>query len=229
MSLGTRGGADNPAVEAFALPASDRLPEALLEAVGRAGTLRSFPARAILLNEGDVTDSLYLVTSGRVRIYASSSDGREVVLSELGPGEFFGELSLDGAPRSASVQASEPCSCRVIQGHDLRRVMGEHPDFALHLTAKLIRMVRRLTEQVRGLALQDVYGRLVRLLIEQSEPGEGGERVVRHKMTQKEIADRVGSSREMINRVLKELVEGGYVATRDDGRLVVKRKLPAAR
>ena len=150
-----------------------------------------------------------------------------MVLTEYGPGEYFGELSLDGERRSASIKAMEACTCRVVQGSELRQFLAEHPDFALHLTRKLMRMVRRLTEQVRSIALQDVYGRMVRVLNELSEP-IGSERVLRRKLTQQDIADRVGASREMVNRVMKELTAGGYVAQRD-GRIVILRKLPAAR
>ena len=206
--------------------AADPLPAALLDAIAPRGSARTFAANAILINEGDTTDSLYIVLSGRVKVYASSDDGREVVLTEYGPGEYFGELSIDGARRSASIKALEPCSCRVVQGSELRQFLAEHPDFAMHLTHKLIGMVRRLTEQVRSLALQDVYGRMVRVLTELSEP-VGDERVVRQKLTQQDIADRIGSSREMVNRVMKELTTGGYIGQRD-GRLVIRRKLPAA-
>jgi CRP/FNR family cyclic AMP-dependent transcriptional regulator len=149
-----------------------------------------------------------------------------VVLGDHGPGEYFGELSFDGGRRSVSVMATEPCRCCVVQGAQLRQFLADYPDFALHLARKLSRMVRRLTEQVKSLALQDVYGRMVRVLMELSEP-VGEERVVRQKMTQQDYADRVGSSREMVNRVMKELVAGGYVSARD-GRYVIHRKLPAA-
>jgi len=206
--------------------ADSRLPQDLFDAVALRGQVRSFPAQAILINEGDSTDSLYIVLSGRVKAYASSEDGREVVLTEYGPGEYFGELSLDGARRSASVKALEACSCRVVQGSELQAFLAEHPQFAMHLMRKLIRMVRRLTEQVRSLALQDVYSRVVRLLNELSDP-VGEERVLRRKLTQQDIADRVGSSREMVNRVMKQLATGGYVVQRE-GRLVIQRKPPAA-
>lgn len=206
--------------------AGDRLPQSLLDAIAPHGQTRSFPAQAILINEGDATDSLYIVLSGRVKVYASSDDGRELVLTEYGPGSYFGELSLDGERRSASIKAIEACSCRVVQGSELRAFLSAHPDFALHLTRKLIRMVRRLTEQLRSIALQDVYGRVVRVLTELSEP-VGTERVLRHKLTQQDIADRIGSSREMVNRIMKELAAGGYVVQRN-GRLVILRKLPLA-
>ena len=206
--------------------AADQLPKPLLDAIAKCGDTRSYPARATLVNEGDTTDSLYVVLSGRVKVYVSSDNGREVVLAELGPGEYFGELSLDQEKRSASVQALEPCTCCVVQGAQLRRFLAEHPDFALHLTHKMARMVRRLTEQVKSLALQDVYGRVVRLLNELSDP-VGDERVVRAKLTQQDIADRIGSSREMVNRVMKDLATGGYVLVRD-GRHVIHGKLPHA-
>jgi CRP/FNR family transcriptional regulator, cyclic AMP receptor protein len=207
-------------------PLDTAISDTLLAAIAKHGGTRSFPAQAILINEGDTSDSLYIVLSGRVKAYASSEDGRDVVLAEHGPGEYFGELSFDGGRRSVSVKAVEPCRCCVVQGEQLRQFLADYPDFAYHLALKLSRMVRRLTEQVKSLALQDVYGRLVRVLMELSDP-VGDERIVRHKMTQQDYADRVGSSREMVNRIMKELTAGGYVSVRD-GRQVIHRKLPAA-
>lgn len=217
-----------PAIDPAVEPASEdigMLPLTLLDATARYGSIRTFARRAILINEGDETGSLYIVLSGRVKAYTSSDDGREVVLSEYGAGEYFGELSIDGERRSASIRAVEPCTCRVVQAVELKQLMAEHPAFALHLTRKLMHMVRRLTGQVRGLALQDVYGRMVRLLLDASD-AQGSTRVVRHKLTQRDIAERIGASREMVNRVMKELTAGGYLA-RHDGRLVILRKLPA--
>jgi CRP/FNR family cyclic AMP-dependent transcriptional regulator len=205
----------------------DRLPPALFDALARHGNPRSFRANAILINEGDVGDTLYIVLSGRIRTYASSAEGRDVVLSDYGPGEYLGELALDGGLRSASAKTTEATTCRVVPGAELRTFLAEHPDFAVHLSQKLVRMVRRLTEQVKSLALQDVYGRMVNVLMELSD-ASGDERTVREKLTQQDIADRVGSSREMVNRVLKDLTTGGYVSTRD-GRYVIHRRLPAAR
>jgi len=190
----------------------------------RHGRTRTFAARAILINEGDTTDSLYIVLSGQLRVYASSDEGREVVLADYGPGEYFGELALDGGTRSASVRAVVSSTCCVVPGAELRQLLADHPDFALHLTHKLIRMVRLMTEQVKSLALQDVYGRMVRVLMELSEP-VGGEWVVRQKLTQQDIAERIGSSREMVNRIVKELVAGGYISARE-GHYTIHRKLP---
>ena len=207
--------------------ADDRLPQALLDAMGQYGGTRRFAANAILISEGDAGDSLYILLSGRVKVFSSADNGREIILGEIGPGQYFGELSLAGEVRSASVMTLEPTVCCVVAGSQLRQFLAEQPDFALHLTHKLMHMVRRLTEQVKSLALQDVYGRVVRLLTELSEP-DGDERVVRQKLTQQDIADRVGSSREMVNRVMKELTTGGYVALRGDKQLVICKKPPPA-
>jgi CRP/FNR family cyclic AMP-dependent transcriptional regulator len=205
----------------------DRLPRSLLEALTAMGTARAFRKNAILIQEGDRGSGVYIVLAGRVLAYASSEEGRDVVLAEYGPGEYFGELALDGGPRAASVRAAEPTNCCVIQALDLVDVLAMQPEFALHLVHKLSRMVRRATDQVKDLALLDVYGRLARMLIELSDESDGV-RVVRLRLTQQDIADRVGSSREMVNRVLKDLVTGGYVSV-NDGHYVIHRKLPAAR
>ena len=205
----------------------DRLPAPLLDALAAHGNARPFRANAILISEGDRGDSLFIVVSGQLRTYASSEDGRDIVLSDHGPGEYVGELALDGMARSASVKTLVPSTCCVVPGSGLQAFLGQHPEFALHLSQKLTRMVRRLTEQVKSLALQDVYGRMVRALTDLSDP-QGSERVVRQPLTQQEIAERVGSSREMVNRVMKDLTGGGYVTVRD-GRYVILRKLPAAR
>jgi len=211
---------------------ADHLPRPLLDEMARRGGIRSFPAHTILINEGDTTQSLYIVLAGKVKVYAAGDNGREVVLNDLGPGDYFGELSLDGSPRSVSVKTVEPTTCCIVQGAELKQFLSEHPDFALHLTYKLIGMVRRLTEQVKSLALQDVYGRVVRVLMELSAPLPGAAdehpRLMSVRLTQQDIADRVGSSREMVNRIMKELTTGGYVQLREDKQLLILKKLPAA-
>jgi CRP/FNR family transcriptional regulator, cyclic AMP receptor protein len=203
----------------------DVIPAPLLDAIAAKGRRRQFAANAILVNEGDASSSLYIVLSGRLKVFATSDEGRDVVLADVGPGDYFGEISLDGGQRSASVMALEPATCVVVPGEELRGFLAEHPDFAQHLVLRLIGTVRRLTEQVKSLALQDVYGRLTRLLTEHSDV-VGEERIVRTALTQQDIADRIGSSREMVNRVMKQLTVGGYVEVRE-GRLVVKRRLPS--
>src|SRR5919206_4039392 len=91
------------------------LPPALLEAIGKVATTRVFPKNAIIVNEGDETDSVYVLLSGRARVYVSNAEGREVQLNVIGAGEYFGEVTLDGGARSASVQALEECRCVIVK------------------------------------------------------------------------------------------------------------------
>jgi len=181
----------------------------------------------VIINEGDTSDTLFIVLSGRVKVYSNNADGKEIVITTHGPGEYVGELALDGGVRSASVMTLEPTTCSVVSGGNLRDFIAAHPDFASHLILKLIRSVRDATESVKSLALEDVYARVIRLLNDISDPAEGGQRRVRERLTQQDIADRVGASREMVSRIFKDLTAGGYLDL-SSGRIVIVRKPPAA-
>ena len=206
---------------------ADVLDEVLLREIAQQGGIKPYPANAVLINEGDASDSLFILLSGRVKVYSTNAEGKEVVITTHGAGEYVGELSLDGDTRSASVMTLEPTTCSVVSGRSLREFIAAHPDFASHLIHKLIRSVREATESVKSLALEDVYGRVVRLLTDISEPTADGRRRARERLTQQGIADRVGASREMVSRIFKDLTVGGYLAV-EDGRIVVLRKLPSA-
>ena len=201
------------------------LKDELLQAMAAHGGVRSFAANTVLINEEDESDAIYIVLSGRVKVFGASAQGREVIYNTLGAGEYFGEMSLDGGSRSASVMTLEPSTCVVVPGAKVRDFLATHPDFALHLIKKLIGLVRRTTDSVKSLALDDVYSRVVRLLNEKAHE-EDGKLVVRDRLTQREIADHVGSSREMISRIFTQLVQGGYVAL-EDKRIVILKKLPS--
>ena len=201
------------------------LPQPLLDEVAAMATVRTFHKNAIMVSEGDETDSLYVVLSGRARVYVADAEGREVQLNSIGAGEYFGEVTLDGGPRSASVMALEECRCAVIKRAELDDIVARNPAFALHLVRKLASRVRALTENVRSLALMDVYGRVARLLLELAEERDG-KLVVSEPLTQKDIASRVGCSREMISRIFSDLTSGGYVG-KENGHLVILRKPPA--
>lgn len=200
------------------------LPKALLEEIATVATVRPYPRNAIIVTEGDESDSLYVMLSGKARVYVSDEKGREASLNQMGPGEYFGEVTLDGGPRSASVMALEECRCAVIRRAELTAFIERNPGFALHLVRKLAHRVRELTENVRSLALMDVYGRVARLLLELAEEKDG-KLVVPEPLTHREIASRVGASREMISRIFSDLADGGYVR-KEDGQLVIARKPP---
>lgn len=204
----------------------DTLNDQLLQAMADRGGVKTFPANAVLVNEDDDSDSIFIVLKGRVKVYGAGANGREVVYTTLGPGEYFGEMTLDGGPRSASVMTLEPVTCVVVTGANVRDFLGTHPDFALHLVRKLIALVRRSTDTVKRLALDDVYTRISKLLYELAQEDTAGRQVVTDRLTQQDIADRVGSSREMVSRIFKQLTIGGYVAT-EGKRIVLLKKLPA--
>jgi CRP/FNR family cyclic AMP-dependent transcriptional regulator len=201
------------------------LNETELAEISRHGVPREFRARTVLLSEGDRSDAIYIILEGRVRVFVSDGEGREALLSIMGPGEYFGELALDEGPRSASVMTIEACRMLVIPVADLADFVKSNPAFAMHFIRKLISKIRSLTESVRSLALMDAYGRVARLLLEQSVT-KSGVRFIPERMTQSEIASRVGCSREMVSRIFKDLVQGGYVTLESD-RIVVNREPPA--
>ena len=202
------------------------LAESTLREIAAAGVVRSYPRNTVLINEGDHGDTLFIVITGKVKVYASNAAGKEVVIDFHGPGEYVGEMSLDGSPRSASVVTTEPSTCAVVGRAQFREFILAHPDFALHLIEKLIHRARLATDNMKSLALSDVYGRLVRLLHSLAVEAEG-RLVVPEKLTQQDIAERVGSSRDMISRLMKDLVAGGYL-TVEDRTITILRKLPPA-
>ncbi|MEP7099274.1 MAG: Crp/Fnr family transcriptional regulator, partial [Burkholderiales bacterium] len=193
------------------------LAESSLQDMAARGGVKRYPAHAVIITEGDANNSLYIILSGRVKVYASNEAGKEVILNTHGAGEYVGELAIDGGLRSASVMTLEPTTCVVVTGASLRDFVVEHPDFALHLIDGLIARVRQLTENVKSLALEDVYGRVASLL-KALAVEEGTRRVVTERLTQQDIAERVGSSREMVNRIFKELTSGGYLVV-EAGRI----------
>ena len=195
-----------------------------LRTIATSGVVRQFPKQTVLIHEGDVGDSLYIILSGRVKVYASNESGREVVINFCGPGEYVGEMSLYGAPRSASVITLEPTSCAIVNRAQFSDFIVANPDVAQHLIQTLIHRARGATENVKSLALSDVYGRLVRLLNTLAVERDGMIKVL-EKLTQQDIADRVGASRDMIGKLMKDLIAGGYLSVEAHTITVVK-KLP---
>ena len=205
--------------------ASLTLSAAELEEISRHGVPREFRARTVLVSEGEKSDALYIILEGRARAFMSGANGREVVLSVMGPGEYFGDIAFDEGPRSASVITLEPCRMLVVTRVEFEQFVQRSPAFAMHFIRKLIHQVRVLTHNVRGLALMDAYGRVARLLLE-SAITEDGEQFVPERLTQADIANRVGCTREMVSRIFKDLVVGKYISVQPD-RIVIHRKPPA--
>ena len=195
-----------------------------LKLIAQKAICRRFRKNVVIVSEGDRTDTLYIIVSGRVKIYMSDEKSKEIVLNESGPGEYFGEMVLDEGPRSASVMTLEPTEFLIVPKEDFRDFVTKSPEFALHLICKLIKRVRALTNDVKSLALMDVYGRVARMLLELAVESDGV-LVIEKKPTQQEIASRVGASREMVGRILGDLTAGGYIEVGRD-RITIAKALP---
>ena len=193
-----------------------------LEELRRKAAVRNLPRQTLVVSEGDRTDSLYIILSGKVKVFLAE-EGRQVTLRQLGPGDYFGEMVLDEGPRSASVMTLEPCTLAMVSRDSFEAFIAAHPEFTLRLIKKLIHFTRGLTNSVRSLALLDVYGRVARLLLELAVERDG-KRVIPEKLTQREIASRVGASREMIGLILRDLSIGGYISV--SGREITINREP---
>ena len=200
------------------------LSEAELQAIRGHGVARSYPKGAVVVTEGDTTDALFVILEGRVKVYATDEQGREILFLTQGPGEYFGELALDEGPRSASVMTLEKARLFAVPKPELQNFVATNPAFALNIMRKLITRVRTLTASVKSLALMDVYGRVARLLLELSEEKDG-KLAISERLTQQDLANRVGASREMVGRILKDLADGGYITTDRTG-IVINRRPP---
>jgi CRP/FNR family transcriptional regulator, cyclic AMP receptor protein len=197
-----------------------------VRALARRGELCRFAKGAVLIQEGAVGDTIYIVLDGRVRSYGSHmANEREITYGTYGPGEYVGEMGLDGLPRSASVMALETTICAMVTRRTLEAHLAAEPSFAFELLAKVIRRARAATLSAKGMALNDVYGRLKHLLETTAEPQPDGTRRVAERLTHLELANRVGCSREMITRQLNDLQQGGYVGG-GRGELVLLKPLP---
>ncbi|WP_300650187.1 Crp/Fnr family transcriptional regulator [Hydrogenophaga sp.] len=198
------------------LPAAFAHPNQHIEALAALGVQRRYRRGTLLIQEGETGDTLYIVLQGRLRAFLSDNNGRELTLGLYGPLEYVGEMSLDGGPRSANVEAAEPSTCAVVTRATLLAYIAEHPEFALELMARLIRRARLATESARSVALIDVYGRLVRLLNSLAQiPNERGERALKERLTHQQMAQHLACSREMVSRLLKDLETGGYIDVRE--------------
>jgi CRP/FNR family cyclic AMP-dependent transcriptional regulator len=198
-----------------------------VRALARRGEVRSYRKGTLLIQEGDVGDTIYVILSGRLRTFGSVPGGdREITYGNYGAGEYVGEMGLDGGPRSASVIVVETSICAVINRPTLETYLAENPAFAFDLIAKLIRRARAATFSAKQLALNDVYGRLRLMLESVAEPQADGTRCVREWLTHRDLASRLGCSREMVSRVLKDLESGGHISVAADHR-ISWRQLPA--
>ncbi len=173
------------------------------------------PKGDVLFHEGDDGDRVYVVVEGKVKLGRSAADGRESLLAILGPGQMFGELSMfSPGPRSATVTAVTDTVLRDLSHAGLLEWLKNHPEVALGLLGQLAQRLRRANDIVSDLVFSDVPGRVAKSLLDLSRrfgaPGEGGIRVA-HDLTQEELAQLVGASRETVNKALADFSSRGWI------------------
>ncbi len=202
------------------IPLFAGLPEAQLDHIAKMAVLRQVPRHKTIVFVGAKTDSLFVIVSGSAKVLNRDAEGREVILSMLEAGECFGEMGLiDDSPRSADVVANEACELLVISKADFTRALSENTELCLNIKKSLVLRLREANHKIESLALMDVYGRVAKLLLDNSEK-ENGVRIVKRKITKLDMAKMVGASREMVSRVMKDLEHRGFVRV-ESGRIVL--------
>lgn len=192
------------------VPLFSDLSAAELERFAEVAREREYPKNSVILFEDDPGDALYVVSGGQVKVVLIGEDGREVILSVLNDGDFFGEMSLiDDEPRSAHVIAMRDSRLLVLRRDDFQQQLQQVPSIALKVLKVMVQRLRRADAKIGGLVLLDVNGRVARLLLDLAEES-GGPRITR-KLTHHTIAQMIGSSRETVSRAMRELVERGLI------------------
>ncbi len=186
-----------------------------LAAVAAALRPHRYRSGEVVFHEGDAGTALYIIEEGEVKIVLGSPEGKEAVLSLLGRGDFFGELALlDGQPRSADAVTTVASHLLILDRDHFLRLLAEHPRFAASLLAAMSRRLRRTDQLVHDAAFSDVRTRLIRVLLElaqsRGKPGTEGV-VITSRLTQSDLADMVGATRESVNKWLRYYTQRGFL------------------
>jgi CRP/FNR family transcriptional regulator, cyclic AMP receptor protein len=208
-----------PAAELAQVPLFKSLSKAQLAEAASLFTVRSYPKNAVVATEGDRLDLFNIILSGRIQFFWRDEEGQQVKLGIDGPGGHYADVTLEGEPILMSVIALEDLRVASIPIAALKKLLLRHPRVGLSLLADVVARLRRLVQRTKSFTMEDVYARVVKLLL--SAPA--GER-----LTHAEIGQRVGATREMVGRILRDLARGGYIRV-GRGRITVLRKLPARR
>jgi CRP/FNR family cyclic AMP-dependent transcriptional regulator len=199
------------------LPIFETLAQDRLDEIARYSRLQRVARNTVVVHAGDETDDIFVVLTGALKVQMSDQEGREVILSQLGHGDMFGEMgAIDDHPRSATVVTTKPCDLVVIAKDDFKRCLATNFDVALYIIRSLVKRLRQADRKIESLALVDVFGRVARLLMDMSEEKDG-RRVVTRRITRQDIAKTIGASREMVSRVMRDLQQQSLIEETDDG------------
>ena len=195
-----------------------------IDSVAVQTVIQKLPKNTLVVSQGDNTDTFYVIIDGKVDVFLQNDKGKEIIINTLGPCESFGELApLGRIPRQASVITTEESTFGIISKQVIMDTILSKPTVGMRMIELLITRIQDLTDEVSSLALDDVYNRVVRVLYKHAD--EVGEKLVTEKLTQQDIASRVGATREMVHRILKELKAGGYISI-EGKHITIEKKLP---
>jgi len=205
------------------IPLLASLPPAALEEATRLFVVRCYPKNAIVATEGDRLDMFNVILSGKIQWFWRDEAGHQLELGVEGPGGHFADVTLDGEPILMSVIVLQDLRVASIPMTELKRLLLRYPQLAVVLLLDVVARLRRLLLATKTLTMEDVYGRVVKLLL--ARAAETGGKSATRRLTHEEIGHRVGATREMVGRILRDLARGGYVKA-DRGRLTILRKPP---
>src|SRR5262245_49979420 len=205
------------------VPVFADLADADVEALARLCTRRHYPKDTVVFFENEEGDFFFMIVEGRIKVTILGDDGREIILSVLGPGDFFGEMALlDNEPRSATAIAAEETELLCLHRNDLQTVLADNRAILTSFIRVLTSRLRKANHQISTLALLDVYGRVARVIMEMAKE-EGRRlkdgRIAFRRATHQEIANRIGTTRETVTRMLKEIERQGLIEI--DGKEIV--------
>ena len=208
------------------VPLFSRLTDAQAQALGDAVHKRRFKRGEPLVLQGQKSDALFLLLTGRARVSASDTRGREVILATLSPGDYLGEMSLvDNEPHSASVHALVQTDVLELGRAEFVRCLSENASMALVLMRGLVRRLSQADRKIESLALLDVYGRVAHALLDLAETDAQGQQLIREKVSRQDMAKTIGASREMVSRVMKDLEARGFIETLPSGATLLRSRL----
>ena len=197
------------------VPIFSELSEPDIAALARLTSRRTCPKDTVVFFENEEGDSFFCIVAGRIKVTILGDDGREVILSVLGRGDFFGEMALlDNEPRSATAIAVEDTELLSLHRNDFQSVLSDNRSIMSALIKILTARLRRANHQISTLALLDVYGRVARVIVDTARD-EGKRlkdgRIAFRRATHQEIANRIGTTRETVTRMLKDLERQGLI------------------
>lgn len=196
------------------------------ESVAAGVTKRRFRRGEVVVGQGEKSNTLFIILTGRVRVLTADPRGREVILATLHPGDYIGEMSLiDNEAHSATVRADVQTDMLTLGRADFARCLPENTSMAYAVMKGLVQRLRQADRKIESLALMDVYGRVARVLLDLAVPDANGVGVIREKVSRQDIAKMVGASREMVSRVVKDLADRGFIELCEGGSMVIKDRL----